>query len=77
MKNIFIVEIMNLNYTHNMRRRVRLTEGDLHRIVKESIRKIISEIDGDPMGDQNLCIRKVILYIGCIITAAHSLTSTR
>jgi hypothetical protein len=50
-KNIFIVKIMNLNYTHNMKRRVRLTEGDLHRIVKESIRKVISEMDGNPMGD--------------------------
>ena len=32
-----------------MRRRVRLTESDLHKIVKESVQAIIKENDGDDM----------------------------
>ena len=28
-----------------MKRRVRLTEGDLHRIVKESVNRILTELD--------------------------------
>jgi hypothetical protein len=31
---------------------IRLTESDLHRIVKESVGKILKEMDGDPIGDQ-------------------------
>ena len=30
-----------------MKQRVRLTEGDLHRIVKESVRRIINELSDD------------------------------
>ena len=30
-------------YIFNMKRRIRLTEGDLHRIVKESVKKVIKE----------------------------------
>lgn len=32
-----------------MKRRIRLSESDLHRIVKESVRRILKE-DNDPLG---------------------------
>lgn len=37
-----------------MRRRVRLTESDLHRIVKESVRRIINEIGDTTKGQYML-----------------------
>ena len=35
--------MMNSNYTHNMKRRIRLTEGDLYRIVKQSVKRVLNE----------------------------------
>lgn len=36
-----------------MKRRIRLTEGDLHRVIKESVKKVINEI-GDTRSGQEL-----------------------
>ena len=33
---------------------IRLTEGDLHRIVKESVKKVLNEIGGTPEGQKLL-----------------------
>ena len=40
-----VVNNQTLNCNRNMKRKVRLTESDLHRIVKESVNRILSEID--------------------------------
>ena len=37
-----------------MKRRIRLTEGDLHRIVKESVNRIINEIGDTEQGQRDL-----------------------
>jgi hypothetical protein len=42
---IFIIKIKKVNTYYNMKRRVRLTEGDLHRIVKESVNRMLTELD--------------------------------
>ena len=31
---------------YNMKQRIRLTEGDLHRIIKESVKRVLNEVDG-------------------------------
>lgn len=36
-----------------MKNIIRLTESDLHRLVKESARKILAEIELEPLGDPN------------------------
>ena len=40
---IFIIKITNYNTYYNMKKVIRLTEADLHRIVKESVNRILNE----------------------------------
>jgi hypothetical protein len=37
-----------------MKKRIRLTEGDLHRIVKESVKRVLREMKGDDLEGQDL-----------------------
>ena len=54
MKNIFfsnnlifidIKEIIRKK-KYKMKRRIRLTESDLHRVIKESVKKVLKEVKG-------------------------------
>ena len=37
----------SIDSTHNMKKRIRLTESDLHNIIKESVKKVLSEDKND------------------------------
>ena len=43
--DIYYKNKRNKNIKNNMKKLIRLTEGDLHRIVKESVQKILKEGD--------------------------------
>ena len=46
---IFTIKITNYNTYYNMNKKmIRLTESDLHRIVKESVNKVLKEAYKDP-----------------------------
>lgn len=40
----------------NMKRKVKLTEGDLHRIVKESIKRVLKENDAIEYSPEEICL---------------------
>lgn len=40
---LFICKMMRLKYNRNMRRKITLTESDLHRIVKETVNRVLVE----------------------------------
>lgn len=45
---------------------IRLTENDLHRIVKESVNKILKEYSYDYMNKEYYCLEKLYLEFGKI-----------
>ena len=47
------IENKELNTYYNMKKVIRLTESDLHRIVKESVNRILNESDGGGINGRN------------------------
>ena len=51
-----------------MKRRIRLTEGDLHRIVKESVNNVLKELNGNSYNGNDLTHDSIKMQAEHIIT---------